>query len=129
MLINISTHCVQTLANPVPTKHFMSTFFAGRGHVTRRKSGACAILDGPYLGVTATIDAELIRGCVVCCGLGGSTGEGERCLVCRDLSDPGGQPARAVGASRALQPPRSGASGCSAEDRSATRSELQRSHG
>jgi hypothetical protein len=37
-------------------------------------------------------------------------------------------PFQAGGASRALHPPRNGASGCSAKGRSATRSDSQRSH-
>jgi hypothetical protein len=43
--------------------------------------------------------------------------------------DPGGHPIRTAGASRVLHPPRFGASGCSAEGRSATRPDPQRLHG
>ena len=59
----------------------------------------------------------------------GKSGEGADATRAQALVDPGGlSPARAVGASRVPQPRRSGASACSAEGRSATRSDPQHPH-
>jgi hypothetical protein len=113
-----------------PRSSSPSTFSTRPDRVTRIKSGTCAFFYVPYLRLTTENEAELIRGCFDHLRFGQSAGveaKGASCI--RGFVDTGGHSIRTVGASRVLQPPRFCASGCSAEGRSATRPDPQRSHG
>jgi hypothetical protein len=100
-----------------------------RGIVSRRKTGTCDVFQRPYLGATVGQERSVTsgRGCRLPASSGGISGEIADATRAQAIVDPGGPPARADGASRALRPPRSGASGCSAKGWSATRSDSQRS--
>jgi hypothetical protein len=80
---------------------------------------SAAFLNGGRVGTSRFSHAATVSS-------SGNSGEGADATRAQALVDPGGlSPARAVGASRVPQPHRYGASVCSAEGRSATRSDPQ----
>ena len=107
---------------------YVSTCLPPKNAVTRRNIGTCEIVAGAYLIATRHLGSAL-RPVSQRQPSGGFErhirGESRRLRFSLILVI---TPARTGEASRVLHPPRSSASGCSANGRSATRSDSQRSH-